>query len=148
MGLFKNKAVTEAKELIYSVLLNCDMTSIKGVRWEIDNDKDSVFFRCDEDNFSQGLKRYLGYGDYYGSIMFLYNTKERYLVADIYYGEPIRTYAELNTNAEFAKTVFDFDITVTNCEHAPNVHISKIISPNSLQAELEKLILMVGTMIE
>ena len=149
MGLFTSREAKQAKEIMSNFLLNCSTDSLRGINWNIEINDNCVFFTCDEDNFSSGLKRYLGYGDYQGNFMIIYNPKEKYLVLDVYFGQNVKPYSQLKTNAEFAKSTSKCDIILQMTEtQKPYLHISKIIAPNTLQEEIKNLALAFCMIVE
>ncbi len=149
MGLFTSKEAKKAKEYMQKFLTNCNAESLRGVNWNVEINDNCVFFTCDEENFSNGLKRCLGYGDYQGNVMIIYNPKERYLVFDVYYGENVKSYTQLRTNVEFTRNTSNCDIELQMTDsQRPYLHISKIIPPNSLTEEFENMALAFCMIVE
>ncbi|MBQ9781632.1 MAG: hypothetical protein IJW26_00435 [Clostridia bacterium] len=149
MALFKSRDVKEAEAIIKSVIQSSDLECTSRSFFENHTENDYVCFSCSEEDFGPGLKRCLGYGDYYGNVNIMYTPKTGWLVADIYYGKVTRSVAQIKANAESAREYlnFNYEVYTTDPRH-PNVYISKNVTMDRLRNEVDNLFVMIGLIID
>lgn len=146
MALFTKREVKEGKPIIANELRYCDLNFLRGARWEDYSDKDFISFVCDEDNFGPGFKKYLGYGNYNGSVSVSYSPDGGYIRMEMYFGANTISVSAMRSNADFISSIMGFDVDImapgTNGLRYPNVCVSKMgVSFSELKNQFQNLII-------
>ncbi len=149
MALFKSRDVKDAEAIIKDVIARCDLECTSRSFFQNNTENDYVCFSCSEEDFGPGLKRCLGYGDYYGNVNIMYTPKTGWLVLDVYFGKMTMSVAEIRQKAEEARGYlgFNYEVYTTDPRH-PNIYISKQVSMGELRNQADNILLMLGMIID